>query len=433
MFRLHRGYHYPRDRATATECFNGFASFVRYYPEAVARQVPHFYAIAGQQSLTTPDQFEKHCADLGLWYRPARPPGLIPGSTAACYEVIESYYDPAALRKTCLERLDRSPVRVETGCRDSPAKIAARHDVVVVAAYASLNRVLAALGCPPVLLQHEACEVAVMHAPELRRYSLVVMDGPFVSLAPYGTDRFLLYDVDHSVQARETGTGSGTAVAGQKVTSAFGKMLESARRFVPVGDVQHEWSFSLTGWCCPARTALMPVLRGCGARRGTWSQSCRGRCALLLTPPVRWSRRSLGDGAGVGRIGVKCPRDRVTGPGAWPHLLRGAAWLIVRVRLTTVNRASSLVAGAISTTCGGGLRVIRCFCWHRLAVTLPGILRTRRSGIPAGRATRTGEAMTLTTRPSISGSTGCVAAPHNIRVRGKGSQTTAAGRFTGPT
>jgi glycine/D-amino acid oxidase-like deaminating enzyme len=240
VFRLHRGYHYPRDAATATAARDGYESFTAMFAAALAPPVPHYYAIAAQGSLTTPEQFAEHCAALGLRATPARVPGAVPGSLAACFRVDESYYDAGLLRQLCADRLARSRVKVELGFTLGAAAIGAAHDVVVVAAYAALNQVLADLGCPLTRLQYETCEVALVRAPRLRRLSLVVMDGPFCSVAPYRDGLHLLYDVQHSVHARTVGHAPAGTWWG---AARFPAILASARRFVSgLDDARHAGS-----------------------------------------------------------------------------------------------------------------------------------------------------------------------------------------------
>jgi glycine/D-amino acid oxidase-like deaminating enzyme len=48
-FRLHRGYHYPRDPSTAQQARDGYVSFSRIFAEALVATTPHHYAIAAGQ------------------------------------------------------------------------------------------------------------------------------------------------------------------------------------------------------------------------------------------------------------------------------------------------------------------------------------------------------------------------------------------------
>jgi len=41
FFRLHRGYHYPRDPQTARQARDGYSSFTSMFAGAVTRHLPH--------------------------------------------------------------------------------------------------------------------------------------------------------------------------------------------------------------------------------------------------------------------------------------------------------------------------------------------------------------------------------------------------------
>lgn len=250
FFRLHRGYHYPRDAPTARQARDGYETFAQTFADAVVRTAPHHYAIAATGSRTSAEEFLRHCADLGLRARPVRLPMLVAGSVTACFEVEESYYDPTRLRRLCWNRLRQSAVRVQLACRTDARTVRRAHDVLVVTAYSGLNAVLAALGCPTMELRYDVCEVAIVSAPQLARCSVVVLDGPFLSVAPYGVDLHLLYDVVHSVRRRETGrTRPHLGEDEQRIagpielpppSAGFPAIAASARRFVrPLTGLQH--------------------------------------------------------------------------------------------------------------------------------------------------------------------------------------------------
>jgi FAD dependent oxidoreductase len=242
FFRVHRGYHYPRDKATALEARDGFDSFSQVFSAAFTAPVPHHYAIAVANSLTTVEQFERHCHQVGLRARRTYLPELAPGSVAACFEVDEAYYDTTMLRKVAWERLLSARVRVELQSARAARDIAQAHDFVVVAAYGSQNEILPELGCAPIELQYELCEVPIVRTPDLDRLSLVVLDGPFVSVAPCGSNCHALYDVVHSVHAQSVGhTSPGfreyprdliASLALPPRLSRFAPILASTRRFL---------------------------------------------------------------------------------------------------------------------------------------------------------------------------------------------------------
>ena len=270
LFRLHRGYHYPRDPSTARQAREGYNSFSRSYREAVVKTAPHHYAIAAEGSRTSAEQFETHCDELGLRARRVQLPMLRFDSVQACFEVDESYYDPTRLRELSWERLVRSNVRVHLNCICTAQAIGKEHDVLVVAAYGALNQLLADLDCPTFELQYEVCEVPILKVPNLPRCSVVVMDGPFMSIAPYSHDLHLLYDVVHSVRRRAVGHANphvrgsagqfGEPHVSPQDSSNLASIVSSGRRFIgPLATVRHAGSMF-------AERVVLPDVRETDAR-----------------------------------------------------------------------------------------------------------------------------------------------------------------------
>lgn len=250
LFRLHRGYHYPRDVPTAAQARDGYLTFLNTFGDALARTFPHYYAIAASDSRVDPSAFESHCRHLGLRARPVWPAFLAPGSVQACYEVDEHYFDVHLLQETLLERISDAQINLSLNSSLHPKEVARLHDFVVVAAYDSTSEILAELDCETSPLQYELCEVAHVICKDLPRCSMVVMDGPFMSIAPTGVDRFLLYDVLHSVHEREVGercpdfSRFRAELAGPPVVVAantrFDSMLAAAHQYLPVlGSATH--------------------------------------------------------------------------------------------------------------------------------------------------------------------------------------------------
>ncbi|MFB9408927.1 FAD-dependent oxidoreductase [Dactylosporangium matsuzakiense] len=204
--RLHHGYHYPRSSDTVEQVREGVASFCAEYPDAVRSDYEHYVAIASRDSLVSAEQYLQFCDRMGLEYRHERPPFLRPGAVDLSLRVPEQAVDLAVLRASARRKLDAAGVAVHVR---SPRRLADLDDYerVVLATYASLNHLQAAIRGGGLDYQYEVCEKPVVRLPrEYHNRSLVVLDGPFMCVDPYdGTGTFLLGNVTHAIHATTVG------------------------------------------------------------------------------------------------------------------------------------------------------------------------------------------------------------------------------------
>lgn len=241
LLRLHSGYHYPRSPETGAESLAARNDFLSWFEEAVGPNVPHYYAIAREGSLTSPEAFVEHCNRLGLPWHLEESDLLRPNTTSICVRANEMVLDVQRLREACTARLASSGVQVFTDAVPSRSALDP-FDLRVISAYGDNGSILNELGFQAKMFQLELCEVAKVRIEQTVQQSLVVMDGPFISLTPIGSDRFLLYHVDHSVHLRETTTHLAPSprlremcAAGPLATppiSNFESILHSAREFI---------------------------------------------------------------------------------------------------------------------------------------------------------------------------------------------------------
>jgi glycine/D-amino acid oxidase-like deaminating enzyme len=254
--RLHLGFHYPRARETAAQCIRGFAAFKAAYPDCVVTGFPNFYFIATEGSLTSPASYLAFCDALGLKYRTIELSRFEPRIAEVALGIIteEVVYDSARLRKRVDQRLIDSGADVQLGTEVTGAKERGGQivltlsggptdafDVVVNATYASSSRLAGSLGLPLVERQYEYTVVPIIDTP-FGRTGITVMDGPFVSVLPYGASaHHLLYHVEHSVLARSVGHHIDPAWLDQATSpfarldaeAVFRRMRDAACQFVP--------------------------------------------------------------------------------------------------------------------------------------------------------------------------------------------------------
>lgn len=203
QFRLHKGYHYPRSPETARECQQGLKSFKKEYSTIDAGR--QYYAIAKEGSKTSSKQYRDFCIDnnlpctFALW-----PPYLDHNSISLCLKVDESRLNPDTLRSQLSASLKslQVEVKLETAFVNS-----ADYDHIVVAAYASTNAVMLDIGCEPEEFQFEVIEKPVLRLPkEMMDFGVVIMDGPFCSLDPFGnTGTHVMGHVEHAIHHTNTG------------------------------------------------------------------------------------------------------------------------------------------------------------------------------------------------------------------------------------
>lgn len=256
--RLHLGFHYPRDLATALQCARGFQRFVDAFPESIACDFPNAYFIAASGSLTSPDEYLGFCEKAGLSYSlldlPAYPTEI--RDCALGLLCNEAVYDCAVLKKVLLSRISAS-ARIELRCGTevvaiNPAggsyglQLQGSGETLSVAAvvncsYADINRLTAQCGHPLRECQFEYTVVPIIEL-DIPKQGITIMDGPFLTLLPFGkTDSFLLYHVRHTVVATEVGLLLNPAWRHPETApfavldprEFFETMKRAASRFVP--------------------------------------------------------------------------------------------------------------------------------------------------------------------------------------------------------
>jgi len=254
--RLHLGFHYPRDPVTAKQCIQGFARFCAEFPECIVSGFPNLYFIAVEGSYTDKEAFKDFCLELDLKHeliaKENLPVEVFNVSQATrCEEVI---YDCNILRSLILQRLDESGVLLKTDTHINQIK---RHsegytlssvtenfgsfEHVVNCSYSDINQLTKQLGHAVDTVQYEYTWIPIVKV-NIERIGITVMDGPFMTLLPFGnSDTFLMYHVDHSVVARDDAAiidpgwlvKERSPLSKVDVHERFKEMREACSHFVP--------------------------------------------------------------------------------------------------------------------------------------------------------------------------------------------------------
>jgi glycine/D-amino acid oxidase-like deaminating enzyme len=217
--RLHLGFHYPRDEETARQCMRGYRTFREEFEGAISKGFTNAYFIASEGSLTSPSDFLAFCDRIGLPYREVELGGFQPAVQNVELGVMteEVVYDTAVLRRLMKERLQSSgaTIRLGTEVRDvnrvgeNGYEISVRDegnagfDAVVNCCYADINRLTARLGHRIETRHYEYCAAPIIELDWPEPTSITVLDGPFMTLLPFGkAGQYLLYHVRHVVIAQ---------------------------------------------------------------------------------------------------------------------------------------------------------------------------------------------------------------------------------------
>ncbi|MEU2603427.1 FAD-dependent oxidoreductase [Streptomyces albus] len=255
--RLHLGFHYPRDPATAEQCIRGYQKFRDEFAECVTADFPNGYFIAEEGSAVTAREYLDFCDGVGLRYRLVEPSRYGPPVTGVTLglRTQEAVIDCRHLRDVLGRRLAACGATLRFGTEvraveargdtytvESHEGAAGSFDSVVNCSFADINRLSRQLGHEAPDRQYEYTAVYVVdwdHPP----VGVTVMDGPFTTLLPFGrSGRFLLYHVEHSVLDRVTQQvaparwrepAAGGLLDRAAVERGFRRVLRDATRFVP--------------------------------------------------------------------------------------------------------------------------------------------------------------------------------------------------------
>lgn len=202
--RLHSGYHYPRSITTAKMAAEHKERFVLDHRQFINTEFESYYAIE-KNSSTNGNQFERFCKHIGI---PAKRIGQHPlihsQSLEAIYLTSEYSFDTVMLAEFYKEKINAhknislilnttaqeanvTGNKWEITCKNpGAADQQLRSSIVINASYAGTNVINSKFGIPPLPLEYEISEIALIQSGPLSKMSLTVIDGPFVSTVPYG-------------------------------------------------------------------------------------------------------------------------------------------------------------------------------------------------------------------------------------------------------
>ncbi len=207
QYRLHRGYHYPRSKPTALSAKYSEDSFREEYGEAVREENEHYYAIAKTDSKVTGKQFIDFCKECELEHEEVKlDEHLHPAHIDVTIKGSESLMDPIKLREIAKKKIKREGINLILNTTFKPEQID-KYGMVVNCTYANANFILEKYPEARREYQFEVCEKPILRLPDkYKGKSIVVMDGPFFCIDPYGeTGLHVMGNVVHAIHATNVG------------------------------------------------------------------------------------------------------------------------------------------------------------------------------------------------------------------------------------
>jgi len=242
QFRLHRGYHYPRSPETVRSSLESKMSFNDEYREAIIPGTENFYCISSKNSLTSPRRYLKFLRENKLDFLQRNLKLVNPKSVDLIVQAKESLLDSEILKKICRKKIRESNVNLFLS-KKAGREVFTKYDFVVISTYASLNELLKKDIQQE--LQFELCEKIVVALPDsFSNKSIVILDGPFMCIDPFGTtDLFLMGNVVHAIHRTIIGKSAdfpnqyikllNKGVIKNPPVTNFKKFIESTKHFIP--------------------------------------------------------------------------------------------------------------------------------------------------------------------------------------------------------
>ena len=200
--RFHLGYHYPRSKKTILEIKSSSIDFNKFYGNKFYGNTKNIYAISKTKSKLSFDKYCKKLNSLGLKTKKKKFnifSNLIENSIITDEKIL-NYFE---FKKTIKKQLKNSKnINLKLG-ETILKKNIGDYDKVIICTYSNNNVLLSKLGIKNSILKkkrYELVEKIVVKMPhELKKTSVVILDGNFLNFDPFlGTNYHLLSVVRES-------------------------------------------------------------------------------------------------------------------------------------------------------------------------------------------------------------------------------------------
>jgi len=243
QLRLHRGYHYPRSPDTVKDLLDSIDFFESEYQDAVVKCHEHFYCISKENSMTSAEEYLNFCNKFKLEHEIVDNFSHVNNEKIALtVKVKESILDYSSVYDICWKKLTTSSVDYHFMKRFTKKDIN-HFDVVLNCTYANINELLERTRRRT--YQFEVCEKILVKMPEpMINKSIVVMDGPFMCVDPYGKSGLsLLGNVVHAIHSTNIGKKPRVSTKIKKdlnmgivenpTVTNWNKFIETGKEYIP--------------------------------------------------------------------------------------------------------------------------------------------------------------------------------------------------------
>lgn len=197
--RLHFGFHYPRSKATATQCLDGYCLFYDRFKTAITTDFDNYYMIE-KNGYVDSNYYERFCNGLYLTYKKQYPAvDMNFDNIESSYLTNEPIFDYDLIKSQLIEDLKKSSVNVILNKRIS-GKGDLNYDIIINATYFNINKIKRIFGLPQTKLRLQTVIIPIFKY-NIPKIGLTVMDGKFCSIMPKGFNQgtFLLYHAKESI------------------------------------------------------------------------------------------------------------------------------------------------------------------------------------------------------------------------------------------
>lgn len=187
QYRLHRGYHYPRSNETVQQQLESVLEFEQEFKNAIVKiGYDRYYAISNKGSKVNTQKYIQFLEenDLPFKYEPLRGLPLNYSEIESVFKVKENGLDIGNLYLDLVQRLRKNNIKIRTNVTFQPEYVQ-NYDLTINCTYSNINHLLPEN--EKQVYQFELVEKPIVSiGREFQQKSIVIMDGEFCCIDPYG-------------------------------------------------------------------------------------------------------------------------------------------------------------------------------------------------------------------------------------------------------